>query len=125
MAQIPNTKALTVGDGASDYFNIDTQNKIVQLGNGAKLAFYSDTFTTLAGQIINGDPAPAVSSSAQALATSGTITTSGVGAARENPGSAVTAVVLGTGTVDGQECWVINEAAASNSIQFAASATSN
>lgn len=124
MGQVPNTRAFTEGDGLNDYFNLDTVNGRIDLPNGTYISFYNDSYTTLTGQIVNGNPAPQVSSSAAAIATSGTITT-GVGVARLNPGSAVTAVVMGTGVRNGQYCWVINEAAPSNSVQMASSGTSN
>lgn len=77
------------------------------------------------GQIVNGNPVPATSgSTGTALASSGTVTTT-VGVAKVAPTAAVTAVVMGTGTIDGQYCVLINEAAPSCSVQMAASATSN
>src|ERR1041385_1706927 len=128
MAGIPNTNEATFSDGSGsggDCLNIDTNQGIVSIPNGKTLAFYSDAYTTLTGQIKNGVSCPPVSSTAPALATSGTVTTSNLGVSRVTPGSAVTACVMGTGTTNGQQCLVVNEAAASNSIQFAASATSN
>jgi hypothetical protein len=65
------------------------------------------------------------SGSAPATATSGTITTSGVNVARSSPASVITAAVLQAGTVAGQVVYVVNEATVANSIQFAASGTSN
>jgi Fe2+ transport system protein FeoA len=127
MAGIGNTKEATFTDGSGsggDVLNIDTVNGIVQVPNNKAVKFYSDAYTTLTGQIINGNYSPPVSSSAPALATSGTITTANVGVARVNPGSAVTAVVLGSGTINGQQVTVVNEAAVSNTIQFAASGSS-
>lgn len=67
----------------------------------------------------------AQSASAATTATSGTITTSGVNVARVAPAAAITATVLQAGTVAGQVCVVVNEAAIANSVQFAASGTSN
>jgi hypothetical protein len=65
------------------------------------------------------------STTAPALATSGTITTSGVTTARVSPAGAVTGVILQAGTYAGQPITVINEAVATNSVTFAASGTSN
>jgi|SRR5262245_1522673 len=66
------------------------------------------------------------SGSAQALASSGTITTSGLKVARVAPTAAVTAVVMQAGTTPGEECWVVNESTTTgNSVTMAASGTSN
>ncbi len=42
-----------------------------------------------------------------------------------SPAAARTGVILQAGTINGQQCTVINEAAASNTIQFASAGTSN
>ena len=65
------------------------------------------------------------SASAPALATTGTIATSGVGVARIAPTAAVTAAILQAGTVAGQQVSVVNEATATYAVTMAASATSN
>jgi len=127
MAGIANTKEMTCTDGSGsggDVFNVNTSSGQVEIPNNKAVKFYSDAYTTLTGQIINGNYSPPVSSTSPALATSGTITTANVGVARVNPGSAVTAVVLGSGTINGQQVTVVNEAAVSNTIQFAASGSS-
>lgn len=67
----------------------------------------------------------AQSGSAPALATNGTITSAAVGVARVAPASAVTGIVLQSGTFAGQECAVINQSTTLNSITFAASGTSH
>lgn len=54
-----------------------------------------------------------------------TINTNGLSVTRVSPGGAVTAIVLQAGTRPGQECTVINESAAANTITFAAAGTSN
>lgn len=60
------------------------------------------------------------------IATSGTISVAGVRVARCTDAGAVTAVVLATGTLSGQEIAIINEnTTGANSITFAASGTSN
>src|SRR5258708_4350620 len=128
MAGIGNTKEFTATDGSGptgDICNMNTASKRIEVPNGATIRFFTDAYTTLGGQIVNGNPVPAVSgASGTALATSGTIPTT-VGVTKVNPGSAVTACVMGTGTIDGQYCVVVNEAAPSNSVQMAASGTSN
>jgi hypothetical protein len=128
MATVPNTRELTATDGSGptgDCFNVDTLNGIVSVLNGKTLAFYADAYTTLTGQVKNGVYCPPVSSSAAAIASSGTITTANIGVARLAPTAAVSAVVMGTGTINGQLCTVINEAAQADSVQMAASSTSN
>ena len=65
------------------------------------------------------------SASAPAIANNGTINTAGVRSARVNPGAAVTGIILQAGTQPGQEITVVNEAAAANSVTFAAVGTSN
>jgi hypothetical protein len=68
------------------------------------------------------------SATAAAIATGGTIVTSGppqIGQARVSPAAAVTGVILAPGVTPGQTVWVINEAVAANTITFAAAATSN
>src|SRR6266849_7237200 len=124
---IPNTKELTCTNGigsAGDVFNVNTSAGQVEIPNNKNIKGYSDAYTTLTWQIANGAFNPSVSATSPALATSGTVTTN-VGVARVTPGSAVTAVVLGSGTINGQECWVVNESTTvSNTIAFAASASS-
>lgn len=126
MAQIPNTNAFDVGDGLNTYVNVDTVNKIVQLLNGASLKLYSDAGSTLTGQLVGGVLSVAQSGTAPDPGAGGTITTSGVGVARVTPAAARTGVILQAGTVAGQLCLVINEAAVGNSITFNTTpATSN
>lgn len=105
MAQIPNVNAFTVSDGLNTYLNVDTLNKIVQISNA--------------------QVATAQSATAPDPGANGTINTAGVGIARVSPAAARTGCILQAGTTPGQECWVVNEAIAANSITFAASGTSN
>ncbi len=77
------------------------------------------------GAVIGAFMAPLNSTTADAVASSGTISTTKVGVARVSPTAAVTGVILQPGSTYGQECWVINEATSANSVTFAASATSN
>ena len=128
MAGQKSTKEATFGDGSGsggDVLNINTTNNRVEIPNGATMRFFTDAYTTLGGQIVNGNPVPAVSgASGAALASSGTVTTN-VGVTKVAPTATVTAVVMAPGTIDGQYCVLINEAAPSNSVQMAASGTSN
>jgi hypothetical protein len=75
-------------------------------------------------QTVNGTLTTVQSATASAVATNGTITTAGVGVARVAPSAAVTGIILQAGTLNGQQCWVVNEAAVANSLAFAASGTS-
>lgn len=61
--------------------------------------------------IVNGAIVTTQSSSAAAIASSGTITTSGVGVARLAPTGNVTGIIVQAGTIPGQEVTVINESA--------------
>ncbi len=105
MAKLPNANALTVSDGLNTYLNFDTNGFHEQHFN-ADLAF-SQSAT-------NPDPGAG-----------GAIATAGLVVSRVNPAAARTGCILQTGTQSGQIVWVVNEAAAANSITFAASGTSN
>lgn len=62
---------------------------------------------------------------AQTVATAGTIATAGLSVSRVNPSAgSATGVILAAGTVDGQVCIVENDHA-TNTVTFAAAATSN
>ena len=74
---------------------------------------------------MNQDVQNVVSATAAAIATGGTITSLGVSVARVAPTAAVTGVILEPGVFDGQMVTVSNEAAAGNSVTFAAAGTSN
>jgi hypothetical protein len=66
------------------------------------------------------------SATAPVITNGSTITTAGVSSvARVAPGGAVTGIILGAGTWDGQICHVINESAAASTVTFAAAGTSN
>lgn len=125
MAQIPNTNAFSEGDGLNTYVNIDTVNKLLQVMNGAAIKLYSDAGVTLTAQIVGGGVAPAQSATAVAIANAGTIATATIGVSRVAPVSAVTGVILAAGTIPGQLCFVVNEAAQTNAVTFAASGASN
>jgi hypothetical protein len=127
MATIPNSKALTESDGTTDVFNINTavSPARVEIPNGAVIQFYSDNYATAGVKITGTGTAPVVSSTAPALASSGTIATAGVGVTRVTPAAAVTGVIMQAGTVNGQSCIVINEGAAASTISMASAGTSN
>lgn len=65
------------------------------------------------------------SPSSPVLATSGSISTAGVGVSRVTPAAAVTAVALQAGTQIGQTVTVVNEGAAASTITFDVVANSN
>ena len=136
MATIGNTKEFTATDGSGltgDCLNVDTVNGIVQIPNGKTLAFYSNAYTTLTGQVKNGLYCPPSSnkatSSTVVVTSSNTISVTNAAGVNLGvvkvaaSGATVTAVVLQTGTVDAQPCTLINES--SNPITFAAATASN
>ncbi len=125
MASIKNVHEFTCSDGATDYFNVNTSTPAIEVPNGASIVMYSDNYTTAGMTLTTSGVAPTMSSSAAATASSGTITTSGVGVARISPAAAITGVIMQAGTVNGQQCWVVNEATAEKYCTFAASGTSN
>jgi hypothetical protein len=65
------------------------------------------------------------SSTAPVITNGTTIATATVGTARVAPGGAVTGIILASGTVAGQTCWVINESTAANTVTFAVAGTSH
>lgn len=128
MATIGSKTEATFSDGSGsggDVLNVDTTDGIVQIPNGKTLAFYSDAYTTITGQIKNGTLAPAISSTAAAIANAGTVATANVGIARLNPAAAVTGIIMAVGTFTGQQCWVVNEAVAAFTVTFDVAGTSN
>lgn len=125
MAQIPSTKALTESDGLNDYFNVNTSAKRLELPNGMTLVQYADAYSTPGLQLAGGNLAPLQSTSAPAVANAGTIATANIGISRVTPAGLVTAVILAPGTINGQQLWVVNEAAAPNLIFFDVAGTSN
>jgi len=98
-------------------------NPSFSIPNGTALTMYSDAYTTKTLQLTGGTVCYAPSSSTPTLASSGTITTSGVGVAKVTTSGAVTGVILQAGTTDGQIVTVINTSG--NSITMAASGTSH
>ena len=112
MAQTPNTRALTEGDGLNDYLNLDTVNKLFQLPNGAVLAMYADAYLTLGLQLKAGTIGTLASATTPDPGANGTITTTGVGIALVTPAASRTGIIIQAGTFNGQEVWIVNQAAA-------------
>ena len=97
--------------------------------NANRIRFYTSDGTangvfpangTLGLTVENGHTCAGQTSSAQALASNGTITTAGPEVQRVAPIAPVAGIVLQAGTVAGQRCTVVNESAAANSVVFAA-----
>jgi hypothetical protein len=121
---INGTSAFVMRDNVhNDIFNVDTTNKALYLPNASKMSMYSDAYTTLTLQLIGGTVCLAQSATEAATATSGTITTAGVGLARVAPTGNITGVILQAGTIPGQTVTVWNNSAFT--ITFAAVGTSN
>lgn len=125
-AKIPvnGNNAFTVSDTSQDIFNVNTHNTRVELVNGTVIRGYSDNYSTTAYQL-DSTISLTGSSSAAAIASSGTAATSGVGICRLSPTAAVTGCILQSGTRAWQEVWVVNEATAANSVSWATQATSH
>ena len=121
MAAVPNTRALTASTDGSDagaVFNVNTVTKQVQIPNGASIQFYSDAYATATGQLTGSGPASAMSATSPDPGANGTIATAGVGVALVTPAAARTGIILAAGTVNGQECWVVNQGSAANTLTF-------
>jgi Pectate lyase superfamily protein len=109
---IKANQALLVTDRTNDVFNVNTNNKRIELVNGTLLRLYSDTgYANRTVEISGGTVSLLQSTSAAAIANGNTITTSGVGIARVNPAANVTGIILQAGTLNGQQVWVVNESA--------------
>ncbi len=117
-------------DNLTDIFNLNTRSKLFQTPNNVAFKGYKDAYATLAFQLnpdgngsifAGGSLASGQSATAQALTTGGTISTNGIGVAREAPAAAVTGIILQAGVQQGQMCVVVNESATANSITMAAS----
>jgi hypothetical protein len=121
----PNTITFDTTPGTSNV--ADSANEPPIPGLSARLYVWNSVQSLwyACQPLTNGTVATAQSSTAPAIANSGTITTAGVGVARVAPGGAVTGIVLQAGTTPGQEVWVVNESTGANSVTFAASGTSH
>lgn len=112
-------------------YSIDTYDSVFQLKNGFSFSGYSDNGSTLKYSLnatngnaqFNGQVSFGQSSSAAAIASSGTITTANVTVARVAPTGNVTGIILAAGTVAGQKVVVVNES--SFTLTMAASGTSH
>lgn len=118
------SNGIIFNDTTQDIFNINTFAKRAEFVNGTLVRVYSDNYTTTTAQL-DTTLSTFQSTSAAAIATSGTATTSGVGVCRLAPTGAVTGCILQSGTRAGQQVWVVNEAAAANSVSWATQATSH
>jgi len=65
------------------------------------------------------------SAAAATIANAGTIATANLGVSRVTTAGAVTGVIMQAGTVAGQQCIVVHEGTAANTITMATAATSN
>ncbi|HLY29662.1 MAG TPA: hypothetical protein VKQ36_01415 [Ktedonobacterales bacterium] len=120
LISLDSQNALRFTTGTSDAVNIDTHSKRIQMPNNANLRGYSDDYSTstwsinknsLGEMIASGYIAVGQSANAQVVVSNGTITVSGIGAARVAPTANVTGVAMQAGTQAGQQVTVINESA--------------
>jgi hypothetical protein len=119
---ISANKALTVSNATgTEYMNVNTSGVRFELPNAAVFRQYSDNYSTRSTELSGGTLSVLQSTSAAATASSGTITTSGVGVARVAPTGNITGVVLQAGTLAGQTIFVVNESAFT--VTFAASSS--
>lgn len=121
-------QANSITFAASGTSNVsDGVNDIIPGGQDALYEWSSaaSLWIRVANPLISGGLMPSIASStAPDPGAGGTVATSGVGRARVSPAANRTACILAAGTFDGQEVWVVNEAAA-NTLAWATQATSN
>ena len=103
--------------------NIDYDVRMLASGGSASNGQGALNITALGGVNLSASMSLGQSGTAPAVATSGTIATTGLGVSRVNPAGAVTGVILQAGGIAGQICIVVNESG--NTITFAAAGTSN
>jgi hypothetical protein len=135
---IKANKALTWGNRAQDWLNVNTNMGRFELVNGAVLLSYTDAYSTHSFETLGdangtikfandanatlarratgvlafgGTLALAQSASAAAIATGNTIAIANVGVARVAPVGAVTGIKLTAGSFAGQTIIVVNESA--------------
>ena len=107
-----------VSDGANDII-LGGQSGLFEWNSAQNLWF------RVGNPLVSGGLQPTIASAtAPDPGANGTIATAGVGRARVSPAANRTGCILAAGTFDGQEVWVVNEAA-SNTISWATAATSN
>jgi hypothetical protein len=107
-----------VADGANDVIP-GGQDALYEWSDVANL------WNRIANPLFSGGLQPTLASAtAPDPGAAGTVATAGVGRARVSPAANRTGCILQAGTFDGQEVWVVNEAAA-NTIAWATQATSN
>lgn len=126
LCMVSNESAFSVQMAASGTSHVADGVNCLIPANQSRLFGYTNSLWYEIAALQGGALTDIASATSPATASSGTITTAGVGTARSTPAAAITAVVLATGTVNGQEVTVVNESTTgANSITFAASATSN
>jgi hypothetical protein len=126
LVAVNNESAFSVQMAASATSNVADGVNCIIPPNQSRFFSYTNSLWYAVDNLQVGALTDIVSATSPATASSGTITTAGVGTARSTPAAAITAVVLQAGTVDGQEITVVNESTTgANTITFAASATSN
>jgi hypothetical protein len=108
---IKGNNAFRVSSITQDIFNINASAGFVQIPNNTVVRMYSDNYSTRTVELNGGTVAVLQSTTAPALSTGGTITTSGVGIARVAPTGNVTGVILQAGVRAGQQVIVRNESA--------------
>lgn len=107
-----------VSDGVNDII-LGGQDALYEWSSAANL------WVRVNNPLVSGGLQPTIASAtAPDPGAAGTVNTSGVGRARVSPAANRTGCILQAGTFDGQEVWVVNEAAA-NTIAWATQATSN
>jgi hypothetical protein len=107
-----------VADGTNDII-LGGQDALYEWSSAASL------WIRVNNPLISGGLMPTIASStAPDPGANGTVSTAGIGRSRVSPAANRTGCILQAGTFDGQEVWVVNEAA-SNTIAWATAATSN
>lgn len=126
LCMVNNESAFSVQMAASGTSNVADGVNCLIPANQSRLFSYTNSLWYEVAALQVGALTDIVSATSPATASSGTISTAGIGTSRSTPAAAITAVVLAAGTVDGQEVTVVNESTTgANSITFAASGTSN
>jgi hypothetical protein len=120
---------LSFGTGGAERFQISSSGHLLAGADntydiGASGATRPRDFF-LARNAILGGALNTTPANGGAVTTGGTISTSNTSCVRVSPAAAVTGMILGAGTVDGQRVTIANEATAANTVTFAAAGTSN
>ena len=122
------SQANSITFAASGTSNVSDGVNDIILGGQDALYEWSSTanlWLRVNNPLVSGGLQPTIASaSAPDPGANGTVSTAGVGRARVSPAANRSGCILQAGTFDGQEVWVVNEAA-SNTISWATAATSN